>query len=244
MNYQNKYLKYKSKYLEKKYGRQFRFRYKIDYENDNDLDYKQKYFKYKSKYLNIKYGGDKLSRAMAARTQAIVQTNNRFTTGLSNYINPQYAIEDEKNDALIAQNKAEAKAKAKVDAPKIKAANEAKQKIADAKAKIKNKFIKILSEKTPYKEKLIKCNVASEKKWGSSIFSKEDKCPPREYNNNIILTAIEEKLEKSTYDINNKKEDILIDEILDAALNKEESNILDKDKLKKHIKSWINSWRL
>ena len=51
MNYQHKYLKYKSKYLEKKYGRKFRFRYKIDY--DNDLDYKQKYLKYKSKYLNI-----------------------------------------------------------------------------------------------------------------------------------------------------------------------------------------------
>jgi hypothetical protein len=53
MNYKQKYLKYKSKYLEKKYGRQFKL--KIDYEND--LDYKQKYLKYKSKYLNIKYGG-------------------------------------------------------------------------------------------------------------------------------------------------------------------------------------------
>ena len=51
MNYQQKYLKYKSKYLEKKYGRKFRFRYKIDY--DNDLYYKHKYLKYKSKYLNI-----------------------------------------------------------------------------------------------------------------------------------------------------------------------------------------------
>ena len=51
MNYQHKYLKYKSKYLEKKYGRKFRFRYKIDY--DNDLYYKHKYLKYKSKYLNI-----------------------------------------------------------------------------------------------------------------------------------------------------------------------------------------------
>ena len=79
MNYQHKYLKYKSKYLEKKYGRQFRFRYKTDYENDSDykqkyfkyklkyggtrkynnnnFDYQQKYFKYKSKYLDIKYGG-------------------------------------------------------------------------------------------------------------------------------------------------------------------------------------------
>ena len=82
MNYQHKYLKYKSKYLEKKYGRKFRFRYKIDYDNyldykqkylkykskylniylkhgsaNNNLDYQKKYFKYKSKYLNIKYGG-------------------------------------------------------------------------------------------------------------------------------------------------------------------------------------------
>lgn len=55
MDYQHKYFKYKSKYLEKKYGHQFKFRYKIDY--DNDLDYKQKYFKYKSKYLSLKYGG-------------------------------------------------------------------------------------------------------------------------------------------------------------------------------------------
>jgi hypothetical protein len=81
MNYQYKYLKYKSKYLEKKYGRQFT--YKIDYNNDdldykqkyfkyklkyggtrklkvdynNNFDYQQKYFKYKSKYLDIKYGG-------------------------------------------------------------------------------------------------------------------------------------------------------------------------------------------
>ena len=55
MNYQQKYLKYKSKYLEKKYGHIQIFSYKID--NNNDLDYKQKYLKYKSKYLNIKYGG-------------------------------------------------------------------------------------------------------------------------------------------------------------------------------------------
>ena len=58
MNYQYKYLKYKSKYLEKKYGRKFRFTYKIDYDNDNNLDFKQKYLKYKSKYLDIKYGGE------------------------------------------------------------------------------------------------------------------------------------------------------------------------------------------
>ena len=56
MNYQHKYFKYKSKYLEKKYGHIQIFSYKID--NNNDLDYKQKYFKYKSKYLNIKYGGN------------------------------------------------------------------------------------------------------------------------------------------------------------------------------------------
>ena len=55
MDYQQKYLKYKSKYLEKKYGHIQIFSYKID--NNNDLDYKQKYLKYKSKYLNIKYGG-------------------------------------------------------------------------------------------------------------------------------------------------------------------------------------------
>ena len=55
MNYQQKYLKYKSKYLEKKYGHCVKF--KID-NNNNDLYYKQKYLKYKSKYLDIKYGGE------------------------------------------------------------------------------------------------------------------------------------------------------------------------------------------
>jgi hypothetical protein len=51
MNYQYKYLKYKSKYLEIKYG--YRVKFKID-NNNNDLYYKQKYLKYKSKYLDIK----------------------------------------------------------------------------------------------------------------------------------------------------------------------------------------------
>jgi hypothetical protein len=55
MNYQHKYLKYKSKYLEKKYGHIQIFKYKVN--NDNDLNYKKKYLKYKSKYLDIKYGG-------------------------------------------------------------------------------------------------------------------------------------------------------------------------------------------
>jgi hypothetical protein len=52
MNYQDKYLKYKSKYFLKKYGHIQIFSYKY-----NDLNYKQKYLKYKSKYLDIKYGG-------------------------------------------------------------------------------------------------------------------------------------------------------------------------------------------
>ena len=64
MNYQHKYLKYKSKYLEKKYG--YRVNFKID-NNNNDLDYKQKYLKYKSKYLDIKYGG---AGATVAKPQA------------------------------------------------------------------------------------------------------------------------------------------------------------------------------
>ena len=53
MNYQDKYLKYKSKYLKKKYGHNYIFKYKIDY-NNNDLYYKHKYLKYKSKYLDLK----------------------------------------------------------------------------------------------------------------------------------------------------------------------------------------------
>ena len=242
MNYQYKYLKYKSKYLEKKYGHIQIFSYKY-----NDFDYKQKYLKYKSKYLDIyfKYGGSKAAeRAAAAASLAAIRKSNQNTTGHSGYVDQNWIKTNAENAAIIEKNKAEAKAKAKADAPKMKADAEANKKIADAKQKIKEKFKKILSEKTPYKEKLIKCNVESEKGWGSSIFSKEDKCPPREYNNNKILTAIEEELAKSKYDINNEKENILIDTILDAALNKEKSNILDKDKLKKHINSWINSWRL
>ena len=43
MNYQNKYFKYKSKYLYLKSG--------------NTSDYQHKYLKYKSKYLALKYGG-------------------------------------------------------------------------------------------------------------------------------------------------------------------------------------------
>jgi hypothetical protein len=162
MNYQHKYLKYKSKYFFKKYGRQFRFRYKIDYEND--LDYKQKYFKYKSKYLNIKYGGDKDFRAMNAKTLAVIGRGN--TSGETGYVNPKFKQIDVDNNAEIAKNKAEAKAKAKADAPIIKAANEANKKIADAKAKIEEKFKKILLDNTPYKLNLIKCDVKSEKKWG------------------------------------------------------------------------------
>ena len=66
MNYQQKYLKYKSKYLQIKYGHNkiFSYSYKVNYDN-NDLDYKKKYLKYKSKYLYIKYGG--VDTAMAAK---------------------------------------------------------------------------------------------------------------------------------------------------------------------------------
>ena len=66
MNYQQKYLKYKSKYLQIKYGHSkiFSYSYKVNYDN-NDLDYKKKYLKYKSKYLYIKYGG--VDTAMAAK---------------------------------------------------------------------------------------------------------------------------------------------------------------------------------
>jgi len=72
MNYQHKYLKYKSKYLEKKYGNRFRLRYKINYNND-DLDYKQKYFKYKLKYLDIKqqFGSGKLIASVASITSSL-----------------------------------------------------------------------------------------------------------------------------------------------------------------------------
>ena len=61
MNYQHKYLKYKSKYFLKKYGHIQIFSYKY-----NDFDYKQKYLKYKSKYLDIKYGSGNGSAFLAA----------------------------------------------------------------------------------------------------------------------------------------------------------------------------------
>ena len=66
MNYQQKYLKYKSKYLQIKYGHNkiFSYSYKVNYDN-NDLDYKKKYLKYKSKYLDIKYGGANLALTVA-----------------------------------------------------------------------------------------------------------------------------------------------------------------------------------
>ena len=237
MNYQHKYLKYKSKYLEKRYGHIQIFSYKY-----NDLDYKQKYLKYKSKYLNIKYGGDADFRAMNAKTKAVIGTSS--VSGQTGYIDPKFRKIDADNNAEIAKNKAEAEAKAKADAPKIKEAERAQKKITDAKKKIKNKFEKILLERTKFKEGLIKCNVDSEKKWGDSWTKMEDKCPPKEYNNNNILNAIKLELTNSKYDINITKEDILINQILDAALEKTKEHILDKEKLKKHIKSWINSWRL
>lgn len=100
MDYQQKYLKYKSKYLEKKYGRQFRLRYKID--NNNDLYYKQKYFKYKSKYLHLKYGGlSKAERAANAASSAAIRENNRKTSGESGYVNPKTIKEEEENLIII-----------------------------------------------------------------------------------------------------------------------------------------------
>ena len=123
MNYQHKYLKYKSKYLEKRYGHIQIFSYKID--NNNDLNYKQKYFKYKSKYLNIKYGGDAAFRAMNAKTKAVIGTSS--ATGQTGYIDPKFKQIDANNNAEIAKNKTEAEAKAKADAPKIKEAEKAKK---------------------------------------------------------------------------------------------------------------------
>jgi len=75
MNFQHKYLKYKSKYFEIKYGHIQIFKYKVN--NDNDLEYKQKYLKYKSKYLDIKYGGvgpSILGKLAAVVTKALAAT--------------------------------------------------------------------------------------------------------------------------------------------------------------------------
>jgi hypothetical protein len=85
MDYQHKYLKYKSKYLDIKYDHRFKFIYKIDY--DNDLDFKQKYFKYKSKYLDIKYGGTgKSDRAWADFSTAQIRKGSFvFTGNIQNY---------------------------------------------------------------------------------------------------------------------------------------------------------------
>ena len=126
MNYQDKYLKYKSKYLEKKYGYIQIFSYKY-----NDLNYKQKYFKYKSKYLNIKYGGvSAAERAAAAASIAAIRKTNQDTTGLTGYINPKFAKEDEQNKIKIKElNKEEKIKKANEKIKNEKVHNEVKAKI-------------------------------------------------------------------------------------------------------------------
>jgi hypothetical protein len=105
MDYQHKYLKYKSKYLDIKYDHRFKFIYKIDY--DNDLDFKQKYFKYKSKYLDIKYGGDsKVNRN--ARNRSKWEPPKKRTTSFFNFSlsGPKEAYEVIEQEAdIIKKNK-------------------------------------------------------------------------------------------------------------------------------------------
>jgi len=149
MDYQQKYLKYKSKYLEKKYGRKFRLRYKID--NNNDLYYKQKYFKYKSKYLDLKYGGAPTFSSLFGRNEeAYVQIEKKASL-------------KEKKDFIKGQKETAALLKIKEQEQKENAkAEQEKEKIEKIRSENREKLLKKLEEilnNIPYDKKLVNCQV-------------------------------------------------------------------------------------
>jgi len=187
MNYQYKYLKYKSKYLEKKYGR--KFRYKIDNDNDNDLDFKQKYLKYKSKYLDIKYGGETTIEARD-RKQAEGFKAAKILAAKQ--------LEDEKIAA----------------AKKLKDIEN-----LDKKKKILLGKLKKIIINTPYKLKLINCTKGQEeyKKGFFGGKTNEVYCPQRYYYSNYINSLIKIELDNHYKNISDN-ENRIINKILDAAL--------------------------
>jgi hypothetical protein len=180
MDYQHKYLKYKSKYLYLKSGNtsvdkhklEFRFKFKID--DENILDYQHKYLKYKSKYLDIKFGGDsKVNRNARDRsewkppTKSTTSFFSRFS--LSGPKEEEYVRIEKEADLNEKTNfkKGQQQTTAILNQQKnnneeaIKTKNE---KIANEKTrtenrtKLLNKLKKIL-DNIPYDKKLVNCKL-------------------------------------------------------------------------------------
>ena len=119
MNYQYKYLKYKSKYLDIKYGHSIILKIDYDIDNDNDLYYQHKYLKYKSKYLDIKLGGKKKKNTEKPTAKEQIQKHSDSVSVLE--LKTTKAKEVKKNAAQLE--------KSSIPSPSLSRAQVKKQQI-------------------------------------------------------------------------------------------------------------------